>query len=304
MSRVLVTGASGFVGLPLLRELAAQGGEVHALSRASQPPALEGVSWHRLDLGDGPALAALLDELRPERLVHAAWYVEHGHFWAAPENVPWVEYSLRLLRAFVAAGGRRAVMLGTCAEYDWSAVTGPLSERDSPLGPASLYGVAKDSLRRLALAYAESEGVELAWARLFFQYGPREAPARLVASVIRSLLAGERAETASGTQRRDFLHIDDVAAAIAALLASGVVGAVNIGSGEALRQSELAETIAQLIGRPDLLLLGALPDRPGEPDLLVADTTRLREEVGFRPRIGLQQGLRATVEWWSQGAAA
>lgn len=306
MSRVLVTGASGFIGIPLLRALAEQGEEVHALAR-HDPPAevtdLAAVRWHRLDLADERSLVELLGVIEPERLIHLAWYVEHGRFWTAPENVVWVERSLSLLRAFAQAGGQRAVLLGTCAEYDWSDAGEPLSELRSPLAPATLYGVAKDSLRRLASAYSEQAGFELAWGRLFFLYGPREAPGRLVAAVIRSLLAGEQVQTSSGTQRRDFLHVDDVGRALAALAASTAVGPVNIASGEAVAIGEVVDRIAALTGREELVLRGARADAPNDPPLLAADAARLRDEVGFAARLTLDEGIAQTVEWWRAEAA-
>ncbi len=300
MSRVLVTGGSGFVGLPLLEKLVRRGEEVHAISTRAAPTAVPGVRWHRLDLADSAAVEALVARVSPEHLLHLAWYVEHGRFWTAPENVLWVEYSLHLIRAFIRAGGRRAVMLGTCAEYDWSAASEPLREDSSLLAPATLYGVAKDSLRRLAEAYASSEGVELAWARLFFLYGPREQPGRLVPSAIRSLLRGESVATTSGEQLRDFLHVEDVAGALAALLASSVTGPVDIASGHGTRVRELVGEIAGQIGAPELVRRGELPDRPGEPAMLVGAGFRLREEVGYRPRMSLTEGVADTVRWWRE----
>jgi nucleoside-diphosphate-sugar epimerase len=300
VSGVLVTGASGFVGLPLLEQLVRAGDEVHALSTRARPPKLPGVRWHRGDLADRDAIERLIEELTPERLVHLAWYTAHGRFWRAAENLLWVQWSLQLLHAFVRNGGRRLLLLGTCAEYDWSSVVGPLNEFTSPVAPTTLYGVAKDALHRVAHAYAEQEGVELAWGRLFFLYGPREAPGRLIPSVIRSLLAGEPVATGSGQQVRDFMYVEDVAGAVVALLHSPVVGAVNIGSGEAMTVGELLELIVGLVGHPELVRHGALPDRPGEPRRLLADVARLHEEVGFRPRWTLSDGLAASVRWWQQ----
>jgi nucleoside-diphosphate-sugar epimerase len=271
---------------------------VHAISTRTAPSESAGVHWHHGDLADSAAVEGLIGDLQPEQLVHLAWYVEHGSFWQAPENIPWVERSLHLLRVFARSGGRRAVMLGTCAEYDWSVARTPLREGISPIAPATLYGVAKDALRRLACAYAERENFELAWGRLFFLYGPREAPGRLVASVARALLSGQPAETSTGDQRRDFLHVEDVASAVRALLDSSVVGAVNIASGEDRMLADVVDLVAQAAGRPELVRRGALPDRPGEPPLLVGDVTRLREEVGFRPAIDLETGIAGTVEWW------
>ncbi|MGD0455560.1 MAG: NAD(P)-dependent oxidoreductase [Solirubrobacteraceae bacterium] len=300
MSGVLVTGASGFVGLPVLERLVCAGAEVHALSTRARPPELPGVCWHRADLADRDEVDGLLDGIAPERLVHLAWCTEHGRFWRAPENVLWVQWSLQLVHAFVRRGGRRLLVLGTCAEYDWSSVEGPLSESASPLAPATLYGAAKDALRRVTHAYTEQEGVELAWGRLFFLYGPREAPGRLVPSVIRSLLAGEPVATGSGEQVRDFMHVEDVAGAVVALLDSPVVGAVNIASGAAVTVGELIDRIVQLLGRPELVRRGALPERAGEPRLLLADVARLRDEVGFRPHWALGDGLAASVRWWQE----
>jgi nucleoside-diphosphate-sugar epimerase len=297
VSRTLVTGASGFIGRPLVKQLVRRGDEVHALSRQDPGEDDRGVRWHRLDIADTVAVDALIGELAPARIVHLAWYVEHGRFWGAPENLDWVQHSLRLLRSFAAAGGGRMVMIGTCAEYDWSAAGAPLRELVSPLAPATLYGTAKDALRRVAEAYAEQAGIELAWARPFFFYGPRENPARLVASVISSLLAGAPVETTEGTQRRDFMHVEDVAGAIAALLDSAVRGPVNVAYGQAPAVSELVARIAAIIGREDLLRVGALPDRD-EPPLLVGDVHRLRDEVGYVPRLSLDEGLRETVRWW------
>jgi nucleoside-diphosphate-sugar epimerase len=295
---VLVSGAGGFVGLPAVVELARRGAQVHALSRRPDPPRVPGVRWHRVDLADGDAVEALVRELSPEQLLHLAWYTEIGRLWSAPENVFWVECSLRLLRAFVRRGGRRAVIVGTCAEYDWSAA-GPLHESRSGLAPVTLYGAAKDALRRVAGAYTEQEGVELAWARPFFLYGPRD-PGRLVVSAIHSLLAGETLATSAGKQVRDYMHVEDAGGAVAALLDSPVVGAVNVASGVGVQVGELLDRVVALTGRPELVRRGALPERPGDPPSLVADVARLRDEVGFRPRWSLAEGLADTVSGYER----
>lgn len=297
MSRVLLTGATGFVGRQAVEALLAAGHEVHAISR--RPAGDERVVWHRGDLlEEGPGAVAAV---RPELLLHLAWYAEHGKFWTAPENVRWVEASLRLLRAFADAGGRRAVLAGTCAEYDWGVDVPAYSETGSPLRPATLYGAAKHALHTVAAAYADGAGLELAWGRIFFLYGPGEAPGRLVPAVARALLAGEPAETTAGTQVRDFLHVTDVAAAFAALLDSDVGGPVNVASGEPVALREVVGALGEVVGRPDLVRLGALPPREGEPERIVADVARLRDEVGFTPRMGLRGGLEDAVARLREG---
>lgn len=294
MSRILLTGATGFIGRHVLARLRDAGHEVHAITTKERPPGDDRLSWHRADLLAG---ADVVTEVAPEVLVHLAWYVEPGRYWTAPENVRWVEASLALLRAFAGAGGRRAVVAGTSAEYDWAAVGRRCHEQRTPLRPATLYGAAKHALHTAAAPYAEQVGFELAWGRIFFVYGPLEPQSRLVPSVGRALLAGRPVPTTRGHQVRDFMHVEDAAAAFAALVDDDTTGAVNVASGDPVAVREMVDTLAQLIGRSDLLRPGALPDREGDPPRLVADVSRLREEVGFAPQIALHDGLARTLEW-------
>ncbi len=302
--RVLVTGAGGLIGSNALAPLLALGYEVHTIGRHERSgPA--GVHWHRLDLLEQDP-AGLLRELSPSHLLHLAWYTEHGRFWESPENLAWVGATLRLLRRFAEAGGRRAAIAGTCAEYDWSTPREQLRDRaadgspGSPERPSTLYGVAKRATRELAEAYADSAGVSVAWGRIFLLYGPGEDERRLLPSVARALLAGAEAPTTDGRQVRDLLHAADAGAAFAALLDSRVEGPVNVASGEGVPLANVIELIAEATGRPDLLRMGALPARAGDPPRLVADVRRLREEVGFTRHKPLAQGVAETVAWWRE----
>jgi nucleoside-diphosphate-sugar epimerase len=296
--RVLVTGATGFIGRHALAPLARRGCEVHAVTSGA-PPARAGpdVRWHRADLLAPGEHRELLAAVAPTHLLHFAWYAEHGRFWTSTENLRWAAATIALVQAFAEHGGRRAVLAGTCAEYRWGD-PGPRTEGVTPLEPATLYGTAKNATRAVLEAGAPELGIELAWGRVFFLYGPGEDPRRLVASVIRALLAGERAPTSDGRQVRDFLHAADVAGAFAALLDSPVTGPVNVGSGDARPLLDVITAIGAATGRPDLLDVGALAPRAGDPEELVADVARLREEVGFVAAIGLEEGIERTVAWW------
>jgi nucleoside-diphosphate-sugar epimerase len=291
---VLLTGASGFIGSSAIAPLLEAGHEVHALARSAGRN--KDVRWHSVDLLDERALKDLLDRLQPELLLHFAWYAKHGLFWSASENLDWVGATLRLLRGFYEHGGHRAVLAGTCAEYEWG--EGSCSESRTPLRPATLYGMAKHATNQVATAYATQHQFELAWGRIFFVYGPGEPPWRLLPAVARNLLAGRPAETTSGSQVRDFMHVQDVAAGFVALLDSPVTGSVNVASGEAVKVSRLIELVAESTGRPELVRIGALPQRPGDPESIVAEVDRLRREVGFRPQIPLDRGIADTVERW------
>jgi nucleoside-diphosphate-sugar epimerase len=297
MSRVLVTGATGFVGTRAVEYLREQGHEVHGVSSRDVRDDT-GTIWHRVDLLDPNAAKRLVSAVEPERLLHLAWYTEHGRFWSSSENLRWVEATLRLLRTFADGGGHRATLAGSCAEYDWE-TDGVCVEGETPLRPATLYGASKHATQLVASAFAAVAGIELAWGRIFFLYGPGEHSERLVPAVASRLLRGEEAQVTAGSQVRDFMHVDDVARAFTALLDSKVQGPVNIASGEPVALRELVGLIGSATGRPELIAYGALPRRADDPPMLVADVHRLRDEVGFRPGIDLAEGLRQTVADWS-----
>ena len=297
MKRVLVTGAGGFVGRHAIAPLVERGYEVHAVRRSQAGPEAGGVVWHAADLLEPGAAESLCARVRPTHLLHLAWYTEPGLYWRSRENLRWVEASLSLLRAFAAAGGRRVVGAGTCAEYDWAAAA-RCDERSTPVRPATLYGACKAALATIQQAHAAEAGLTQAWGRLFFLYGPDEHPSRLVASVASALLRGQPASCTSGEQRRDFMHTADAAGAFAALLDSAVEGAVNIASGESVPVKHVVAVIAEHAGNPGLVRMGARPTPEGDPAELGAAVERLRDEVGWRPRRSLEEGLAETVAWW------
>jgi len=310
--RVLVTGAGGFIGRCTLAPLLARGFEVHAVvSSGSAPePAAEpavaaqllGAHVHAADLLDPAASAALIEDIAPSHLLHFAWIAKPGVYWTSPDNARWLAASEALLQAFIAAGGRRVTMAGTCAEYDWSQV-GLCVEATSPLrAPAaahtSSYVACKLALHTRLAAVAQSHGLSAAWGRIFFQFGPHEARERLVASVITNLLQGREALCTPGRQVRSFLHVADVGAAFASLLDSPLEGAVNIGSGEPISVAALCTRIAARLDAESLLRLGARVAPAGEPELLLPDVARLEQELGWRPRYTLDAALADTIAWW------
>lgn len=289
MKRLVLTGASGFIGRATIARLCAAGFEIHAFGRT----AVAGTRHHAIDLvAEDPA--PLLRAVAPSHLLHLAWYAEPGKFWSAPENLDWQAASLRLVRGFAAAGGSRIVATGSCAEYDWSPPL--LDEVTTPIAPATLYGTAKAALFATLAAAAPVLGVSFAWGRVFFPYGPGERPGRLLPDVIDAVLAGRRVATSDGSQARDFIHVDDVAGALVAALAGDFSGAFNIASGTARPLHEIIATAARLAGDASLIDRGARPRQPDEPELMAAATARLNNEIGFTPRWTLEAGLADMVE--------
>jgi nucleoside-diphosphate-sugar epimerase len=299
MGRVLVTGASGFIGRAVVASLRGRGHEVHGVARAPVDE-IEVDKWHAADLLDPAERVQLLRAAGASHLVHLAWTTEHGRFWADPANRSWAKATSQLVEAFAEAGGTRAVMAGSCAQYDWDArATGPgglADEQLTPRRPSTPYGAAKEEASSRLEAWAVGTGLSFASGLLFFPYGPYDKAERLVPSLTLKLAAGEPAEVTSGNQVRDFVHVEDCGAALAAIADSEVTGAVNVGTGHGASVAEVATTVARILDREDLLRVGS----SSEPSELVAAVERLRAEVGFTPRYDLESGVRQTVDWFQR----
>lgn len=285
MRKVLLTGASGFVGSAIVRRLVANGVEVVTIGRAERPLSEE-IAHHRLDL-----LAASRAELRTvaqvaacDHLIHAAWYTNHSDYLTADINRLWSQASSRLFEAFRDTGNGRIVGLGTCVEYALEG--GRCKEGETPLRPDTLYGECKKALSEQLLAMPDT-----AWARIFFVYGPGDRAGRLVPHLIERAISSEPISVRYGGLRRDYIHIDDLAAQIVALAGSDVTGPVNTGTGRAVRLSEIAEATAEAAGRPELAEPNDRIDE-AQPMVIEADMERCRSAIGPLPVRSLIEGLK------------
>ena len=299
---MLVTGATGCIGRHVLPKLVERGFDVWGVRSRTTTPDVPGVNWHAANLLDDADAQRVVREVKPTHLLHLAWYIAPGKWAAAPENFAWVRASLDLLTAFRDAGGQRVVSAGSCLEYDWN--YGYCSEARTPCDPHTVYGTCKHALQLLSAAMAATGGLSSAWGRVFFLYGPYEHSERLVGSVIRSLLAGQPAQTSHGRQVRDYLYVDDVADVFARLIDGDLQGPVNIGSGQAVALREIIERIGQMMGRGELIQLGAIPAAPTDTPLVVADVSRLKAALNWTPAWDLSRGLGATIDCWRASASA
>ncbi len=286
--RVLVTGATGFIGENVMPLLRSRGWEVHHFLRRKN---FIGPFQHQVDLHDRAAVLQAMQHIRPDALLHLAWTKS----WAEPsdEHLRWTASSIELLRAFTACGGKRFVGAGSCAEYAPSGSA--LLEGQTEL-PTGVYGLAKRLLGQLSLAHAEQCGLSAAWCRIFYVYGGDEREHRLLPSIVRAVQSNVKMKCTGGNQDRDYVHVSDVACAIVHVLEGSFHGAVNIGSGKTVRIRDLATRVAELAGggASDIEFGAARRDDEGN-SLVLADTTRLREQIGFTPAISLEQGLNDAV---------
>ncbi|MDA8705500.1 NAD(P)-dependent oxidoreductase [Litoricolaceae bacterium] len=293
-ARVLVTGSTGFIGRYVLSLLDEDGVVTIATGRGERPNWLsQQISWIKGDLTKESDRSKVLTESQPTHIIHLAWFTEPGAFWNNEANLNWVIATLDLVQKFSFLGGKHVICAGSCAEYQWD--SGIKHEIRTKIDPSSLFGVSKVACYRVLSKYAENVGITLGWGRIFFVYGPGEQEGRLVPSIISALKDGRVINVTSGRLIRDYLHVRDVARCFIQMLYCEYHGVINIGSGESIALHKIMKIIEESFGINGLIGYGALPDREGDPEVIVADTTKLTEDLRFAPKIGIEQGLKSTI---------
>lgn len=303
MPAIIVTGATGFVGRHCVAALKTSGWTVHGVSRhAGSTAGVPADHWSIGDLLEPAFRRALFEPKTPTALLHCAWITDHGDYWTHPDNARWQAASIDLFAAAARSGVRRLVGVGSCAEYNWSALPadcGPLHEYRGPLVPDTPYGNAKLEVARWMDSFSGQEGCSTAWGRIFFPIGAHENPKRLVPSICKAVLSGEAVAIGPGDLCRDVMDVRDVARGFVRLLESDVTGAINIASGLPTTLAELAERISRLVDPAGTVQIGARPRRDLDPQRLIADVGRLNREVGFAPAIDLNASLANALQWWA-----
>jgi nucleoside-diphosphate-sugar epimerase len=268
--RILITGATGFVGRQISKAFADKDVDLHIIVRKGKEGQLSNFISEKI-VSTSDLFAEKSDWCAEQcvgidTIIHAAWYAEPGKCLQSDLNIRCLLGSLNLVEGAVRAGVRRFVGVGSCFEYDLS--VGFLST-DTPLKPSTLYGSTKASLFMLLSQLLPANSIEFAWCRVFYLYGDGEDPRRFVSYLRSRLEKGEPAQLTSGNQIRDYLDVTDAGAMIADVALSEQTGPVNICSGIPITVRQLAEQIADEYGRRDLLAFGARPDNLVDPPCVV-----------------------------------
>lgn len=301
--RALVTGGTGHVGAALCRRLAAEGWRVHILSRSGanrvRLAGVGGVVVHEGELADVGPLVGAVAAAEPEVVFHMASTAFNPPPALDEHFSVNLTGTLNLIKALDQSDAR-VVFTNSAAVYG---AGGGLREDRAPM-PGTWIGATKAAAQMLLEARARLNGRTLVDMRLFTPYGAWERPGRLIPATILSALAGRPIRTTAGLQRRDFIHMDDVVDALvraADWTGPGVLG-VNIGSGIGVPVREMVSLILELMDNPVVPEFGALPTRPDEIAEITADISVAAESLGWRPRIGLREGLAQTIAWYRDHA--
>lgn len=295
--RLLVTGASGFVGAAITRAAVAAGDDVVALVRSGGSRLAgiaKSISLHRVDLSDAPSVADLIGSVRPDIVIHSAWEGVGGALRTDDIQLENIRTSVALADAAIAAGTRKFIGIGSQAEY--GRYDRRIVEDDLPQ-PTMLYGAAKLAASHLVAQRCREASVAFAWLRLFSVYGPGDNPNWLIPSAAASLVRGSRPRCTEGTQKWDYLHINDVAQGVLSVARNDRAnGVFNLSSGEAVAVRTIVEMLRD-IAAPGLdLTFGDIPFAPDQIMHLEGDNRRLREATGWEVQISLAQGLRQVVD--------
>lgn len=297
--RVFVTGATGFVGSFVVRQLVAQGRQVAILLRP------ESNAWRIEDVLDQvnvipgtmeevAAFAPALASFQPEAVAHLAWRGVTNAFRNDISQTLNVQESIALYTAARDGGCRRFVGVGSQAEY------GPVSARldeQVPTRPTTVYGAAKLSTALMLGRLAEADGVAFAWLRLFSSYGPKDDPSWLLPYLARRLMAGERPALTKGEQIWDYIYVEDAAAAVVAAIDADEAGCFNLGSGVGRSLRSIIEAVRDRIDPGLPLGFGEVPYRPDQVMHLEADITALTTATGWRPAVDIEDGIDKTITW-------
>jgi dTDP-6-deoxy-L-talose 4-dehydrogenase (NAD+) len=291
---ILLTGPTGFIGSAFARLALERGHRVGGLVIPGEtiPQGLAGreqLSWFRGTLETAPW--AEIGPFAPEVCVHTAWITTPGVYLESPENEKFRDASADFLRRIRACGTNHIVGLGTCVEYQIT--DQPLSEELTPLEPTTTYARCKNELRLRLEAEAAAEGFGFCWGRVFYPYGPGEHPSRLCSSILQKLSAAETITLRTPASTKDYIFIEDLAAALLTVVEKRFRGTINLGTGQGVSVGEIARRLGALLGRAQLVQEAVVPAADPFP-FVVADAGKLKS-LGWSQAVSLEDGLSRLV---------
>lgn len=292
MKKVLVTGASGFIGRHLFPFLKERGYEIFPCYNQTFldfPNYTHPVQVNLLNQDDR---RRLLREIRPSHLIHLAWYVNPKGYLHSIQNIDWMNASIDLYKEFAENGGKRCVSVGSCAEYNWS--EGFLEEDTTSLEDDTLYAYTKNATHAALKRLSHALNFEMMWGRVFWLYGPGESSERFIPNLINTLLREELFVCKDPNKEIDLMHVNDVSFALACALDSKNVGSFNIASGESVSIEMIVKKTASILSCPHLI---KFESRTNKQPKIRAATDKLLNLPGFQRQYDHDKGLKSYIDF-------
>jgi dTDP-glucose 4,6-dehydratase len=321
--KLLVTGGAGFIGSAVVRLAVARGHQVVNLDALTYAACLENVApvsdsplyaFEHVDIRNRPALDTILDTHQPDAVMHLAAESHVDRSIDGPgdfieTNITGTYNMLEAARAYWVGQGRpqgfRFHHISTDEVFGSLGPDGQFTE-ETPYDPRSPYSASKAASDHLVRAWAETYGLPVLLTNCSNNYGPYHFPEKLIPVVILRALAGDPIPVyGKGQNVRDWLYVEDHADALLRVLAKGAVGrSYNIGGENEVQNIEIVQMVCAIldrerpINRPYSSQITFVEDRPGHDLRYAIDPTRIRDELGWRPSVTLEEGLEKTVQWY------
>lgn len=292
IEKILITGATGAIGCQCIEKLSQNDIEVHGTYNSAKNLDSSNIIWHKVNLLNLDDVKKVIYDVKPHKLLHFAWLTSDFNNY---ENIQWIRSSFELIKRFYEFGGERAVVAGTCFEYDLS--YNYLVENKTQRNANSIYGLSKNYLHDILKFYCDEKKLSLGWGRVFYLYGPNEKDKRIVPYVIKQLLRGEKAVCSSGEQFREYLYSKDVAEAFIKLLYSDLNDAINISSCNPVKIKDIVLEIGNILNAKDLIEFNPSLNKKDDP-VIITGSNELLKSIGWKQQYSLKQGIKETIEWW------
>ncbi len=301
--KILVTGATGFIGSHLVDKLLLEGADITIIKRPASSTRNIAHILNRLkvipyDLNEYEEIKKALQQLQPQIVFHLAAHVD------VSRDIPitnFIETDLKNTIALInALDGNYEIFVnsGTCEEYGKNSV--PFKEDQAP-NPVSPYSATKVAITHYLEMLHKTKGLPITTLRPFLTYGPRQIPKMLIPDLIIKGLTNQSFRMTKGEQTREFNYIDDIIDGyiLAAKKQSTIGEIVNIGNGEEITISEVVDKVLDLMNNP-IIPDKSLSYREGETMHFYCDNKKAKDLLGWKRKTSLEEGLRKTINWYKE----